>query len=78
MKSILECFPGHSDGSIEVGHIIMPQHVAAIFKISPMQVKELLNQLCAEDYLKYVDAIDNKVAGYHLTEKGYVFYTTKK
>lgn len=75
MKDILNCLPGHSDGSIEVGHIFMPQHVAAYLMISPMQAKELLNSLCDVGYLEYEAASVNKLSGYHLTEKGYNFYT---
>lgn len=74
MSSILECFPGHSDHSIKVGNIIMPQHVAAINKLSPMQAKELLEQLCDAGYLTYEEATERKVTGYHLTEKGFEFY----
>lgn len=74
MKSVLNSFPCHSEGSIKVGHIILPQHVATLLRIGSMQAKELMNRLCDAGYLLYEEAGDNKVAGYHLTEKGYDFY----
>ena len=78
MKSVLDCFPGHSDGTIKVGNIILHQHLVAQLNIGPMQAKELLNKLCDLGYLVYEDASENKVAGYHLTEKGFVFYETQQ
>ena len=71
MREVLACFPGHSDNTIKVGDIILPQHLAAYLNISPMQAKEKLDGFCAEGYLEYKEATERTVAGYHLTEKGF-------
>lgn len=75
MKEVLACFPGHSDKSIKAGDIILPQHLATYCKISPMQANEILSKLCEAGYLVYGEASEGKVAGYHLTEQGFSFYT---
>lgn len=74
MSVVLACFPGHSDKSIKTGDIILPQHVAASCKITPIQAREVLNQLCDAGYLEYNEATERKVAGFHLAEKGFAFY----
>lgn len=74
MKEVLACFPGHSDNSIKEGDLIMPQHLAVSAKISPLQAKVLLDSLCEVGYFVFEEATERKVAGYHLTEKGYLFY----
>ena len=74
MNAVLACFPGHSDKSIKIGDIILPQHVATYFMIAPMKAIAVLNQLCEAGYLEYEEATECKVAGYHLTQKGFAFY----
>ena len=78
MKKVMACFPGHSDNSIKVGDIFLPQHVAAYCNISPLQAREVLDMLCDAEYLVYEDASDTRVAGYHLTDKGYTFYSKSR
>lgn len=75
MRLVLTCFPGYSDNSLRAGDIILTQNFAAKCKMSPMQAKVLLNTFCEEGYLEYKEATERKVAGYHLTEKGYHFYS---
>jgi predicted transcriptional regulator len=74
MRSVLACFPGYSDNTLRAGDIILVQNVATKCKMSPMQARVLLNSLCEEGYLENKEATERKVAGYHLTLKGFQFY----
>lgn len=74
MRTILTCFPGYSDNTLRVGDIISVQNVALKCKMSSMQARVLLNSLCEESYLEYEEATESKVAGYHLTLKGFRLY----
>lgn len=74
MKTVLTCFPEYSDNSLKAGDIILVQNVASKCEMSPMQAKVLLNSLCEEGLLEYKEAAENRVAGYHLTLKGFQLY----
>ncbi len=76
-RNVLVCFPGYSDKTLKPGDIVLPQNVAARHKISVMQARALMDELCRNGYLEYQEATDRKVAGYHLTIDGYDFYIKK-
>lgn len=67
---VIKCFPGYADGSLKVGDIILPQIVAACFKLSPQQAKFALDEMVGLGYLFYDEGNAMRVAGYHLTELG--------
>lgn len=74
MRKVLTCFPGYSDNSLRVGDIILVQNVACKCEMSSMQAKVLLNSLCEDGFLEYKETMEGKVAGYHLTLKGFQLY----
>lgn len=68
VKKILSCAGYNHD--IRVGDIILAQHVASNLNVSPMQAKQLLDELANAGYLEYLEATEKRVAGWHITQKG--------
>ncbi len=67
-KEILSCVG--TDHEVHIGDIIMPQQVACVLQISPMQATELLNDLAERGFLKFEDCNNGKIAGWHFTQLG--------
>jgi len=70
-REILKCFPTYCVDGVRVGDVMMVQHVLAKYRIDGMQAKMMLDELVADGYLMYDDGINGKVAGWHLTQKGF-------
>lgn len=73
-QKVLRCFNGYTDHTLNVGDAILPQNVAHQLDIIVPDAKELLDALCDKGYLEFRNATSNKLAGYYLTQKGFLFY----